>query len=62
MLLAALLAVVVGGSPAHAAVSGLVTGSESGRIPVSPLPVATAVLLTAAAFTLACALNGRRSS
>lgn len=38
------------------------TGSESGRIPVSPLPVAAAVLLTAAAITLACALNGRRSS
>ncbi|WP_406441823.1 ABC transporter [Streptomyces sp. NBC_00631] len=62
MLLAALLAMVVGGSPAHAAVSGLVTGSESGRIPVSPLPLAAAALLTAAAFTTACALNGRRSS
>ena len=62
MLLAALLAVVVGGSPAHAAVSGLVSGSESGRIPVSPLPLAAAVLLTAAAFATACALNGRRSS
>ncbi|MEV7982235.1 ABC transporter [Streptomyces sp. NPDC086519] len=62
MLLAALLAVVVGGSPAHAAVSGLVSGSESGRIPVSPLPLAAAVLLTAAAFAAACALNGRRSS
>ncbi|MEU9242202.1 ABC transporter [Streptomyces sp. NPDC048385] len=62
MLLATLLAVVVGGSPAHAAVSGLVSGSESGRIPVSPLPLAAAALLTAAAFTTACALNGRRSS
>lgn len=62
MLLAALLAVVVGGSPAHAAVSGLVSGSESGRIPVSPLPLTAAVLLTAAAFAAACALNGRRSS
>ncbi|MEV5952420.1 ABC transporter [Streptomyces sp. NPDC051987] len=62
MLLAALLAMVVGGSPAHAAVSGLVTGSESGRVPVSPLPLAAAALLTAAAFTVACALDGRRSS
>lgn len=61
MLLAALLSTVVAGSPAHAAVSGLVTGSESGRIPVSPLPPAAAALLTTAAFTIACALNGRRS-
>ncbi|MGW7549483.1 ABC transporter [Streptomyces sp. NPDC054770] len=61
MLLAALLAMVVAGSPAHAAVSGLVTGSESGRIPVSPLPAAAAALLATAAFALACALNGRRS-
>ncbi|WP_316772134.1 ABC transporter [Streptomyces sasae] len=61
MLLAALLSTVAAGSPAQAAVSGLVTGSESGRIPVSPLPVAAAVLLTTAAFAVACALNGRRS-
>jgi hypothetical protein len=61
MLLAALLSMVVAGSPAHAAVSALVTGSESGRIPVSPLPVAAAALLAAAAFAAACALNGRRS-
>ncbi len=49
-------------SPRSAYVSGLVSGSESGRIPVSPLPLAAAALLTAAAFTAACALNGRRSS
>ncbi|MFJ9706646.1 ABC transporter [Streptomyces sp. NPDC101234] len=61
MLLAALLSTVAAGSPAQAAVSGLVTGSESGRIPVSPLPVAAAALLTTAAFAAACALNGRRS-
>ncbi|RPE39580.1 hypothetical protein EDD90_2589 [Streptomyces sp. Ag109_O5-1] len=61
MLLAALLSTVAAGSPAQAAVSGLVTGSESGRIPVSPLPVAAAVLLATAAFAVACALNGRRS-
>ncbi|MGW7237551.1 ABC transporter [Streptomyces sp. NPDC054804] len=62
MLLAALLAVVIAGSPAHAAITGLVSGSESGRVPVSPLPLAAAALLTAAAFTAACVLNGRRSS
>ncbi|MFE2070260.1 ABC transporter [Streptomyces sp. NPDC059467] len=61
MLLAALLSTVAAGSPAQAAVSGLVTGSESGRIPVSPLPVAAAALLTTATFAVACALNGRRS-
>ncbi|MFJ3309763.1 ABC transporter [Streptomyces sp. NPDC086549] len=61
MLLAALLSVVVAGSPAQAAVSGLVTGSESGRVPVPLLPLAAAALLTAAAFATACALTSRRS-
>ncbi|GGJ22174.1 ABC transporter [Streptomyces brasiliensis] len=61
MLLAALLSVVVSGSPAQAAVSGLVTGSRSGRVPVPLLPLAAAALLTAAAFALAAALAGRRS-
>ncbi|TVZ83744.1 ABC transporter [Streptomyces sp. BK340] len=61
MLLAALLSVVVAGSPAQAAVSGLVTGSQSGRIPVPLLPLAGAVLVTAAAFAAACALTTRRS-
>jgi hypothetical protein len=61
MLLAALLSVVVAGSPAQAAVSGLVTGSESGRVPVPLPPLAAAALLTAAAFATACALTSRRS-
>ncbi len=61
MLLAALLAVVVTGSPAHAAVSGLVTGSRSGTVPLPLLPLAAAALLTAAATAVACALTSRRS-
>jgi hypothetical protein len=61
MLLAALLSVVLAGSPAQAAVSGLVTGSQSGRIPVPLLPLAGAALATAAAFAAASALTTRRS-
>jgi hypothetical protein len=61
MLLAALLSTVLAGSPAQAAVSGLVTGSRSGHVPVPLPPLATAALLTAAAFTVSCALTGRRS-
>lgn len=61
MLLAALLSVVVTGSPAQAAVSGLVTGSRSGTVPIPVLPLAAAALLTAAATAAACALTSRRS-
>ncbi|MFD5796809.1 ABC transporter [Streptomyces diastatochromogenes] len=61
MLLAALLSVVLAGSPAQAAVSGLVSGSQSGRVPVPLLPLAGAALVTAAAFAAACALTARRS-
>ncbi|MER5936318.1 ABC transporter [Streptomyces sp. NPDC001928] len=61
MLLAALLSVVVTGSPAQAAVSGLVTGSRSGTVPMPVLPLAAATLLTAAATAAACALTSRRS-
>ncbi|MFC8240162.1 ABC transporter [Streptomyces chartreusis] len=61
MLLAALLSVVVTGSPAQAAVSGLVTGSRSGTVPMPVLPLAAAALLTAAAIAAACALTSRRS-
>ncbi|MEU1403717.1 ABC transporter [Streptomyces sp. NPDC005728] len=61
MLLAALLAVVLAGSPAQAAVSGLVTGSQSGRVPVPLLPLAGAALVAAAAFAAASALTSRRS-
>ncbi|MGW7824166.1 ABC transporter [Streptomyces puniciscabiei] len=61
MLLGVLLAVVVTGSPARAAVSGLVTGSQTGRAPLPLLPLAGAVPLTAAAFALAGRLTSRRS-
>ncbi|NUP15491.1 MAG: ABC transporter [Streptomyces sp.] len=61
MLLAALLSVVVTGSPAQAAVSGLVTGSRSGTVPMPVLPLAAAALLTATATAVACALTSRRS-
>ncbi|MGW3263233.1 ABC transporter [Streptomyces sp. NPDC001056] len=61
MLLGALLATVLVGSPAQAAVSGLVTGSQSGRVPVPLLPLGGAALLAAAAFAAACALTARRT-
>ncbi|WEO94597.1 ABC transporter [Streptomyces sp. FXJ1.172] len=61
MLLGALLAVVLTGSPAQAAVSGLVSGSQTGRVPVPLLPLAGAALLTAAAFAAAGGLAARRS-
>ncbi|MEU9987234.1 ABC transporter [Streptomyces sp. NPDC048045] len=61
MLLAALLSAVLAGSPAQAAVSDMVTGSQSGRVPVPLLPLAGAALVTAAAFAAASALTARRS-
>ncbi|MFF4252622.1 ABC transporter [Streptomyces sp. NPDC001663] len=61
MLLTALLSVVATGSPAQAAVSGLVTGSQSGKVPVPLLPLAAAAVLAAAATAAACALTSRRS-
>ncbi|WP_406333641.1 ABC transporter [Streptomyces sp. NBC_00203] len=62
MLLAALLALVVTGSPAHAALTDLITGSQAGTVPVPLLPLAAAALLTAAAIAGACALTSRRSA
>ncbi|MEU6588141.1 ABC transporter [Streptomyces sp. NPDC046881] len=61
MLLGALLAVVSAGSPAQAAVSGLVSGSRTGRAPVPLLPLAGAALLTAAVFAATGRLASRRS-
>lgn len=61
MLLGALLSVVLAGSPAQAAISGLVTGSQTGRAPVPLLPLAGAALLAAGAFALAGGLTARRS-
>ncbi|WP_028802166.1 hypothetical protein [Streptomyces sp. 142MFCol3.1] len=61
MLLAALLALVLTGSPAHAALTGLITGSRTGTVPVPLLPLTGAVLLAAGALAAACALTSRRS-
>lgn len=61
LLLAALLSLVVSGSPAQAAVSGLVTGSLSGTVDLPVLPLAGAALLAAVATAAACALTARRS-
>ncbi|UQA92535.1 ABC transporter [Streptomyces halobius] len=60
-LLAALLLLVLGASPANAAVTGLVTGSASGTISTPWLPFAAAVLI-ASATAVACALSARRSA
>ncbi|RSN50968.1 ABC transporter [Streptomyces sp. WAC 04229] len=62
LLLGALLALVATGSPARAAVGGLVTGSRSGDVPLPLLPLAAASLAAAAAITVACALSSRRSA
>ncbi|MCC8337161.1 ABC transporter [Streptomyces sp. R1] len=62
LLLAALLALVASGSPARAAVSGLVTGSKSGTVTLPLLPLAVAALVAIAAVAAACALSSRRSS
>ncbi|WP_327719980.1 ABC transporter [Streptomyces sp. NBC_00490] len=61
MLLAALLTMVTTGSPAQAAVQGLVTGSREGTVPLPLLPLAAAALLTAGATAVACVLTSRRS-
>lgn len=61
MMLGALLAMVVTGSPAKSAITSLVTGSRSGNVPVPLLPLAVAALLTLAATAVACALTSRRS-
>lgn len=61
LMLAALLALVVSGSPARAAVSALVSGSHSARVALPLLPLVLAALVTAVATALACALTTRRS-
>ncbi len=61
MLLAALLALVLTGSPAHAALTGPITGSRTGTVPVPLLPLTGAAVLTAGALAAACALTSRRS-
>ncbi|MFC4496401.1 ABC transporter [Streptomyces ovatisporus] len=60
-LLAVLLVLVVGGSPANAAVAGLVSGSHEGTVTMPWLPVSASVAVAALATWLACAQAGRRS-
>lgn len=57
---AAAAVLVVGASPANAAVSGLVTGSDSAQAPVPLLPVCLAAVCAAGAAWLTCALSSRR--
>ncbi|MEU9111612.1 ABC transporter [Streptomyces sp. NPDC048483] len=59
-MLAALLVSVVGASPANAAVTGLVTGSEHGTVSIPWLPLAGTVPIAAVAVAAACALSSRR--
>ena len=60
LLLASLLALVTTGSPAKAAMTGLVSGSRDGVVPVPLLPVAGAAVLAVAAVGAACGLASRR--
>ncbi|MFI9052241.1 ABC transporter [Streptomyces sp. NPDC053427] len=60
-LLAALLLLVLGASPANAALSGLVTGSRHGTVSIPWLPLAGTVPIAVAAVAAACALSSRRT-
>lgn len=59
-VLAVLLVLIPGGSPAHAAMSELVTGSRSGTVSWPLLPLAVAAVFAAGATAVACALSSRR--
>ncbi|MFG2629424.1 ABC transporter [Streptomyces sp. NPDC048473] len=59
-VLAALLALVTSGSPANYAVTGLVTGSQTGTVHVPLLPFVAAAALAAAVAALACRLTSLR--
>ena len=60
--LAAVLVLVASGSPANAAVSGLVTGSRTGAIDFPLLPLVAAGVVAALATVLACRFAGRGQS
>ncbi|WP_407563618.1 ABC transporter [Streptomyces sp. 184] len=51
---------VATGSPANAAVTGLVTGSRAAEVPLPLLPLTAAALAAAATAALAAALSARR--
>ncbi|MFJ6694727.1 ABC transporter [Streptomyces sp. NPDC091272] len=59
--LGALLALVMVGSPARTAVTGLVSGSHTGTAAVPLLPFTAAALLAAGVGAVACRLSARRS-
>ncbi|WP_367123775.1 ABC transporter [Streptomyces phytohabitans] len=54
------LALVAAGSPANAAVGGLVTASREGTVPAPWLPLALSAGAAALAAAVACALSSRR--
>ncbi|MDX3095307.1 ABC transporter [Streptomyces sp. ME01-24h] len=56
----AVLVLVAAGSPAHAAVTGLVTGSRTGAVPFPLVPLLAAALAAAGATWIAAALSARR--
>ncbi|MEV7414956.1 ABC transporter [Streptomyces sp. NPDC089919] len=56
----ALMLLVLGSSPANAAVSGLVTGSPHGVVHIPWLPLTGAAALAAAAAAIACTVAPRR--
>ncbi|QNP69565.1 ABC transporter [Streptomyces roseirectus] len=62
LMLGALLALVVSGSPAQAAVSGLVTGSRDAVVPVPVVPVIVAGVVAVGVVAGACALVSRRTA
>lgn len=58
--LTAVLVLVAAGSPANAAVTGLVTGSRTGAVPFPLVPLLSAALAAAGATWLAAVLSARR--
>ncbi|MBB4895642.1 hypothetical protein FHS39_004721 [Streptomyces olivoverticillatus] len=59
-VLAAFLVLFAEGSPAEAAVTGMVTGSLDGTVNMGVLPLAAAAVSAAVAVGVACAVSGRR--
>ncbi|WP_237536479.1 ABC transporter [Streptomyces sp. SID5785] len=60
LLLATVLSLVVPGSPARAAVTAMITGSQHGTVPFPALPFLGAVALAAVCTAVACACADRR--
>ncbi|MEC4021056.1 ABC transporter [Streptomyces sp. H27-D2] len=60
-MMAALMVLVVSGSPANAAMKGLVTGSAHGTVPMPLLPFVVGAVAAGAATAVGCVLSSRRS-